>query len=214
MGLEMTGRVRFASTGAVVQTGTARILLETDNIILRGGVRGRVPRSAVRGAEVRGGNVTVRYEGGVLTLSLGDGASRFAAKVLEAPKSRVEKMGISSDTVVVLCNIKDSAFRAELQARKVTALTRRARSNQMIILSVEAPGDLPRIEVVARSLAPSGVLWVIHPKGRAGVKDTDIFAVAKCAGLTYTKVVRFSETHTAEKLVIPVAARSSANSAG
>ena len=37
--------------------------------------------------------------------------------------------------------------------------------------------------------------------------ETVIFAAAKPAGLTYTKVVRFSETDTAEKLVIPVAAR-------
>ena len=35
----------------------------------------------------------------------------------------------------------------------------------------------------------------------------DIFAVARKAGLTATKVARFSETHTAEKLVIPVTKR-------
>jgi hypothetical protein len=39
------------------------------------------------------------------------------------------------------------------------------------------------------------------------VKDTDVFVEAEKAGLTATKVARFSETHTAEKLVIPVAKR-------
>jgi hypothetical protein len=40
-----------------------------------------------------------------------------------------------------------------------------------------------------------------------GVRDTAIFAAAVAAGLTYTKVVRFSDTHTGEKLVIPRSAR-------
>ena len=39
------------------------------------------------------------------------------------------------------------------------------------------------------------------------VKDTDIFAAGKTVGLTATKVARFSETHTAEKLVILLAKR-------
>jgi hypothetical protein len=40
-----------------------------------------------------------------------------------------------------------------------------------------------------------------------GVADTAIFAKAKSLGLTYTKVARVSDTLTAEKLVRPVAAR-------
>ena len=50
-------------------------------------------------------------------------------------------------------------------------------------------------------------LWVVHPRGDRAIADTVIFAAARKAGLTYTKVVRFSSTDTAEKLVIPVAAR-------
>ena len=50
-------------------------------------------------------------------------------------------------------------------------------------------------------------IWVVHARGNAHVADTVIFAAAKAAGLTYTKVVRCSDTDTAEKLVIPVAAR-------
>lgn len=42
---------------------------------------------------------------------------------------------------------------------------------------------------------------------RSSIADTVIFAAAKDAGLTCTKVVRFSDTDSAETLVIPVAAR-------
>ena len=53
-----------------------------------------------------------------------------------------------------------------------------------------------------------GAMWVVHRKGPTGVADTTIFGRAKALGLTYTKVARVSDTHTAEKLVRPVASRS------
>jgi hypothetical protein len=61
-----------------------------------------------------------------------------------------------------------------------------------------------RREAGARGL---GAIWVIHPKAPNALRDTEIFAEAKRVGLTYTKVARFSATHTAEKLVIPKAKR-------
>jgi hypothetical protein len=56
-------------------------------------------------------------------------------------------------------------------------------------------------------MARDGAIWVVHPKGAGGLRDTEIFVEAKRLGLTYTKVARFSQTHTAEKLVIPKAKR-------
>ena len=38
-------------------------------------------------------------------------------------------------------------------------------------------------------------------------RQADVLNAGKAAGLVDVKVVRFSETHTAEKLVIPVARR-------
>ena len=61
-------------------------------------------------------------------------------------------------------------------------------------------------DIRAASVA-KGVLRVEHAGGVASLADTVIFAAASAAGLTYTKVVRVSETDTAEKLVIPRAAR-------
>jgi hypothetical protein len=39
------------------------------------------------------------------------------------------------------------------------------------------------------------------------ITEGDVMAAGKAAGLVDVKVVRFSETHTAEKFVIPVALR-------
>jgi hypothetical protein len=78
----------------------------------------------------------------------------------------------------------------------------------VVFLWADAPATLETLASLTKTIARDGAIWVIHPKGSASkVKDTDIFAKAKKAGLTATKVARYSETHTAEKLVIPVAKR-------
>ena len=56
-------------------------------------------------------------------------------------------------------------------------------------------------------LQPAGAVWVIRPKGTSAIMDVDVIAAGKAAGLADVKVAAFSPTHTAEKLVIPVALR-------
>jgi hypothetical protein len=72
---------------------------------------------------------------------------------------------------------------------------------------VESEKDLDRIGRAMKAMTDNGAIWVVHRKGPSGVADTTIFAAAKALGLTYTKVARVSDTHTAEKLVRPVASR-------
>src|ERR1700738_3599133 len=64
----------------------------------------------------------------------------------------------------------------------------------LVLFRVEVPAALSELAAMNTRIARDGA-------------DTVIFAAAKEAGLTYTKVVRFSDTDTAEKLVIPRAAR-------
>ncbi|HEX5141970.1 MAG TPA: DUF3052 family protein, partial [Dehalococcoidia bacterium] len=65
-------------------------------------------------------------------------------------------------------------------------------------------GDLRRLGALRGAIKPAGALWVVSPKGKGiEVKDVDVMAAAREAGLVDTKVVSFSATHTALKLVIP-----------
>jgi hypothetical protein len=56
-------------------------------------------------------------------------------------------------------------------------------------------------------LKRDGSIWVVWPKGRQELKENDIIVAAKDAGLVDVKVIKFSETHSALKLVIPLARR-------
>jgi hypothetical protein len=78
----------------------------------------------------------------------------------------------------------------------------------VILLGAENAKGLDRLARALESIVPNGAIWVVHRKGKdSSLKDTEIFGAAKRLGLTATKVARFSDTHTAEKLVIPVAKR-------
>ncbi len=105
-----------------------------------------------------------------------------------------------------MSGVDDADFLAALRERTPNVTTgRTATACDVIFLAVETTAHLPKIARALPALAPNGALWVVHPKGAGGVPDTAVFAAAKEAGLTYTKVARFSATHTAEKLVRPKA---------
>jgi hypothetical protein len=196
MGAEATCRV----------TADLKVLLETDEII----VRGRIPFAAVTGVKAERGRLTLRTASGDVALELGDAAETWAEKI-RSPKSLIDKLGVAPGAIVSVLGVDDAEFRSALgeRTRSVTAGRVHAES-ALVFLGVERERDLSRIATVAAKLPPKAALWVVHPKGKGGVADTAIFRVAKEAGLSYTKVARFSATHTAEKLNRPGTKRSAA----
>jgi len=193
MGIETTCRV----------SGELKVLLETDEII----VRGRVPFSAITGVKTERGHLTLRTKDGDLVLDLGAGAEKWAEKI-KSPKSLIDKLGVKENAIVSVIGVDDAEFLEALTGR-TRAITRGRVSDEsaIVFLGVERDRDLPKIKAIADKLPPKAALWVVHPKGKTGVADTAIFDVAKQAGLTYTKVARFSATHTAERLSRPGKAR-------
>ena len=60
---------------------------------------------------------------------------------------------------------------------------------------------------LSESSQASGCLWVVSPRGTSAVTERNVMDSARAAGLVDVKVVRFSDTYTSAKLVIPVALR-------
>jgi hypothetical protein len=187
-----------------------RALLETDELIFRGedGYRVRLPLSLMRNVRVVGGELLLDAPSGPVSLGLGDKAVKWAERI-KAPKGLFDKLDLKPSHAVAVIGGTDAAFVKELGARVHSVTAGRApKGSNVIFLWAETSAALKKLASIARSIARDGAIWVIHPKGAVSkVKDTKIFAEAKKAGLTATKVARFSDTHTAEKLVIPVAKR-------
>lgn len=77
----------------------------------------------------------------------------------------------------------------------------------LIIFSAEVPADLLRLAALRRRLVANGAVWVATPRGRRDLQDVHVIDAARRAELVDNKVVRFSDTHTALRLVIPRAKR-------
>lgn len=209
MGREATCTVRVGR-----KTATGKALLETRELIFRGdGLRLKIPFAEIRAVAVRRGTLSVRGPDGEVRLELGAEAAAWAGKI-KSPPSRLDKLGVKPGLKVSLVGGLEPAFIEELRARTEDVSQGRPRSgSDLLFYAVEAPADLERLAGLKKSLQPAGALWVVRAKGPAAkVSESAVMAAGKAAGLVDTKVVAFSATHTAERLVIPVARRSVATS--
>lgn len=210
MGYEAKCRARVEERGAGVREADATVLLETDELIVRGEARIRVARSAIAKVATRNGVVTITAPNATISLSLGAAAATWEAKLKEAPKRLIDKLDVKPGAKVWLAGVDDETLIRELAERTVNVSRGTSASRcDVVFVQVNTEDQLGRIAKAANAITPDGAVWVVHPKGKAGIADTTIYANAKALGLTYTKVARVSETLTAEKLVWPVAQRAS-----
>ena len=204
MGLEARCGARVRDAAGTERAGVGTALLETEALVVRGDARVRVPRAAITEAAAHDGILTVRWREGSLELTLGAAATKWAARLHEAPKPAIDKLDVKPGMLVSAVGIGDAALLEQLDGRAGRLVRDRVEpGSDVVLLGVERAADLDAIAPAAAAMAERGALWAVHPRGVREVQDTAIFAAARAAGLTYTKVARVSDTHTAEKLVRP-----------
>jgi hypothetical protein len=188
-----------------VREADATVLLETDELVVRGEARVRIPRTSIERVTTRAGVLTITSPSAVVSLTLGpEAAAKWRAKIEEPPKRLIDKLDVKPGAKVWLLSVGDETLSSQIGERTDdVSRGRTAKDCDVVFVGVESDRELDRIARAFDATAPSGAIWVVHPKGTNGVADTTIFAKAKSLGLVYTKVARVSETHTAEKLVRP-----------
>ena len=109
---------------------------------------------------------------------------------------------------VAVLGVKDKRFRRELRERTTDIAERRPKKgSDLIFLAAAETNGLKRLKRLQEFLKPNGAIWVVWPKGQPALKENDIILAAKAVGLIDNKVVSFSETLSALRLVIPLARR-------
>ena len=202
MGQEAICTARF---GGKTSHGKAR--LESEELVFRGDFRIAIPFRKIRSLQACDGRLTVRFPEGTASFDLGPQAEKWAAKI-KNPKSLLDKLGVKPESKVVLLGVRDAGFLRQLKGRLAKpAANRPASGSDIIFFAAESRVALKRLARLKKSLQPAGAIWVIRPKGTPAIKDVDVIAAGKAAGLVDVKVAAFSATHTTEKLVIPVALR-------
>jgi Ribonucleotide reductase, alpha subunit len=185
--------------------GTA--LLETDELRFRGDTRMRIALRDVSAVSAKDGTLRVEHANGIACFVLGDVAESWAEKI-RSPRTLADKLGVKRGMQVAVIDVDDRDILDDLEAKGAQLVMGSVPQDAMMVLfRIVRPSQLATLSAMTSRIARDGAIWVVHPRGDASVGDTVIFAAARDAGLTYTKVVRFSERDTAEKLVIPRTAR-------
>jgi hypothetical protein len=185
--------------------GTAS--LETDDITFRGEFRLRIPFKTVTDLTSDEGRLTVTIAEGTAIFNLGVRAQQWVERIRN-PKGVLDKLGIKPEMLVSVLGVTDRSFLDELTSRvEDVRIGKVARSSDVIIAAINTPKELTLFERLQASLKKDGAIWAVRPKGVPAVSEATVMNAARDAGLVDVKVVRFSDTHTAEKFVRPKLAR-------
>lgn len=120
----------------------------------------------------------------------------------------IDKLGVKPMSRVSVLGIDDESFWEQLQARTPDVSRRLRNDSDVIFYAADSEAALKKLKSLQDHIRKDGAIWVVSLKGkRAKIRDVQVIAAAKAAGLVDNKVAAFSETHTALRLVIPVAMR-------
>jgi hypothetical protein len=198
MGQELECKMRYRR-----RTLAGKAYLETDHVLFRGEERLKVLLKDLTGVKADGGVLTLEFPGGPAELELGRAAEKWAGRILNPP-SRASKLGVKSGLKVRLAGDFESDFLAELQGLEPVGPRTAA---DLVFFAAERREDLASVPKLAAGMKPDGGLWIVYPKGAAAIRETEVIAAGRAAGLKDVKVASFSAARTALKFVVPVAAR-------
>jgi hypothetical protein len=186
MGQEIKCRVEFGK-----EKSEGKALLESTEVLFRGGFRLKIPFQSITSMEAAGGKLTIQFAEGSAIFHLGPAAEKWAAKIRNPP-SRLDKLGVKPGTKVHLINKHDEDFRRELAERG--AVLEKSKPD-LVFLSVKNKDELVELAYLTKG----GPVWVIYPKGIQAVTENDVIKAGRSVGFADIKVASFSGTHTALK---------------
>jgi hypothetical protein len=198
MGQEIACKLKYRK-----RTFVGKAHLEGDHILFRGGDRLKVLFQDLTSVKAADGVLALEFAGGPAEFELGKAAEKWAQKILNPP-SLLEKLGAKRGLEVRLAGAFPEEFREELMAGGVRETAGKV---HLVFFAAEAAADLARLVKLATGLKPGGALWVVYPKGVDVIREKDVLEAGRGAGLKDVKVVKFSQTHTGLKFMVPIAKR-------
>ena len=179
------------------QTAEVKALLESAEIILRGGIKAKIPRSGIAGVAVSGDDLTLEAGGDPLVLELGAVESgKWAAILLKPPPGLRDKLGLKpGDTAFVIGAIDDETLATALQDAQANT----AKGAVMLLAMLRSEDDLKSAFDIA-SAAPSLPLWCVYQKGKsAPIGDATIRTFLRANAYIDSKTASISPTLTATR---------------
>ena len=202
MGNEASCKAQFGK-----QQSEGKVLLETSEILFRGGFRLKIPFSMIKSAKAVNGELRLQTAEGLAVFQIGKAAEKWCDKILH-PKSRLEKLGVKLGARVSLVGKLEPEFLTELrELTKSVSKEKVAAESEWIFFAADSKETLSALSKISKSMKGATALWIVYPKGQKHITEDDVIAAGRRASLKDVKVVGFSSTHTALKFVIPVSER-------
>ena len=192
MGREAACTCDWAGTVAEVKA-----LLETNELILRGEIRRRVPFSEMQRVKVQADCLCFRVGREAVQLVLGaSAAAKWAAIITSPPPSLARKLGITEKTVVRTIGVVEND---ELNTALAEAVRIAEKGADLIVACVDSPEALRAAFKQARSALVKGVpIWMVYAKGPGHpLNEEAIRDFLRGNGMMDTKVASVSNRQTA-----------------
>ncbi len=185
-----------------------KALLETCELIFRGAqCRVKIVFSDIKNVTAADGELRIKTKDGTFVFAVGRPAGKWREKILY-PKTRVEKLGVRAGMLVTAVGEVDAGFAKELKQSNAQIANGNANTGvELVFWFVDDKSGLNAAGKFAKKLQGAAGLWIVYPKGKKEITESDVLSAGRKAGLKDVKVVGFSLTHTALKFVIPVEKR-------
>jgi hypothetical protein len=191
MGREATCRCDWGGTVAEVKA-----LLESGELILRGGLRKRLPFDELKKMKVETDRLCFTVSGEEVQLLLGAAAEKWALAIETPPPSLARKLGITNKTVVqTIGNMDDLGLKSALaEAARISA-----RESDLIVANVDTPEAVEAaLREVKTQLAKGVPIWMVYAKGPGhALNEAAIRTTLRSNGMMDTKVASVSAKLTA-----------------
>jgi len=192
MGREATCHCKWGD-----EEGDCKVLLESGELILRLGIRRRVPLSSLAGVSTRGGKLVFRVGQDPVELRLGSEVAQRWAKAIATPlPSLASKLGISRTTkLLVFGNIESE----ELKAAIAEAGAVEGSEANLVLICASSRSELDHsLAQWFKGKTCSGPLWIVHPKGaQSEVKGSALRELLRSRGFIDTNIASVSAKLTA-----------------
>ena len=175
-------------------SGAVTALLESDGIILRGDIRGKLRRDGLRDWRVEGDDLCLTADGEPLVLTLGAKEAAGWVRALDTPlPTLAAKLGVSATSRAWVIG---GPAPEEVSVAVAGCLASGPEGAALVVAVLTGPADLKA--ALAAGQATGLRIWCVHGKGRgAAVGDAAVRTAFRQAGWMDIKTSAVSEAFSA-----------------
>jgi hypothetical protein len=174
------------------ETGRCKVLLEGSELIVRGGLRRRVPFSSLQAVTVHGEELRFTVDGIPVALGLGAGLpQKWADAIASPPPGLAKKLGITASSHVLMVGDADAQ---ELKSALVGAASINGANVDLILLRASSPLEFEnRLGLCWEKIDAGCPAWVLYPKGKnSTLGETVVREKMRGLGCIDTKIASVS----------------------